>query len=387
MAAYTNYRRDPRVRREAEALIDAGHRVVFLASRQPGEPHRETIAGVEVIKAPGLPNRRTSIAVYLVEYAIFFVMISAHLLAHPRRYRLIHINNMPDFLVFAAWLPRLLGTPVIHDVHDLMPELFEEKFSAGRGRRIVALIRAQERWAGRFANAVLTVEERLKDILSARGVPRERIHVLMNLPDDRIFAARTAPQAGGPKARFVLVYHGTLARRLGLDIAVRAVARARVEIPNIELRIIGAGEERDALIALRDELRLGDAVTFSDGFVPVQTIPAMIADADLGLCPLRISGGTDIMLPTKLLEYVTMGIPCIVPRTGTIARYFDDTMVQFFEAENVDSLARCIVALHADPARRAALAHEATRRFAATYTWSRHKAVYTGLVAELIGNR
>jgi glycosyltransferase involved in cell wall biosynthesis len=387
MAAYTNYRRDPRVRREAEALVSVGHRVVFLASRQPGEPHRETIAGVEVIKVPGLQNRRTSIAVYILEYTIFFMMIVTHLLVHARRYRLIHINNMPDFLVFATCLPRLLGTPVIHDVHDLMPELFEEKFRTGRGHWIIALLRAQERWAGRFASAVLTVEERLKDILSARGVPRERIHVLMNLPDDRIFMPRPLQARKPANGRFVLVYHGTLARRLGLDIAVRAVAQARAAIPNIELRIIGGGEERDGLIALRDELSLGDAVTFSDGFVPVQSIPAAIADADLGLCPLRISGGTDIMLPTKLLEYVTVGIPCIVPKTGTIARYFDETMVQFFEAENVDSLARAIVALHADPARRTAMASEATRRFAATYTWSRHKSVYTNLVARLIGNR
>ena len=59
MAAYTNYRRDPRVKREAEALVEAGHRVVFLARRQPGEPNRETIAGVDVIKTPGLKNKLT----------------------------------------------------------------------------------------------------------------------------------------------------------------------------------------------------------------------------------------------------------------------------------------------------------------------------------------
>ena len=58
MAAYTNYRRDPRVRREAEALVEAGHRVVFLANRQRGEPNRETIAGVQVIKTIGL-NKQT----------------------------------------------------------------------------------------------------------------------------------------------------------------------------------------------------------------------------------------------------------------------------------------------------------------------------------------
>ena len=118
MAAYTNYRRDPRVRREAEALIEAGHSVVFLASRQPGEPMRERIAGVEVIKLAGLTNRRTSTAIYILDYLIFLLRISLHLTIRPLRYDLVHINNMPDFLVFGTLLPRVLGRPVIHDVHD-----------------------------------------------------------------------------------------------------------------------------------------------------------------------------------------------------------------------------------------------------------------------------
>lgn len=247
----------------------------------------------------------------------------------------------------------------------------------------MAVIRAQERWAGRFASAVLTVERRLKDILAARGVPHDRIHVLMNLPDDRLFAPRIAPPPVRD-SRFVVVYHGTLAHRLGLDIAIHAVSKVRKSIPGIELRIIGNGEERESLMALREQLQLGMSVTFSDGFVPVQAIPSMIADADVGLCPLRISGGTDIMLPTKLLEYVAVGIPCIVPRTGTISRYFDDDMVQFFEAENVESLADAIVRLHADPGRRASLAQQATQRFATKHRWSEHKKVYLDLVATLV---
>ena len=384
MVAYTNYRRDPRVRREAEALVEAGHRVVFLARRQPGEPSRETIGGVEVIKTVALKDKCTSFAEYMIDYLLFFAMVNVHLLLHPLRYRLIHVNNMPDFLALAAWLPRLLGRPVIHDVHDLMPELYVEKFDSGDRHWVVRALKLQERWAGKFASAVLTVEERLKDILSGRGIPRSKIHVLMNLPDDRIFAPRGALPRKPDEAPFVLVYHGTLARRLGLDIAIMAVDKARDAVPRLELRIIGAGEERGPLIELRDRLGLEDVVTFSDGFVPVERIPAMINDADVGLIPLRISGGTDIMLPTKLLEYVSVGIPCVAPRTGTIARYFDEQMVEFFEAENVDSLADAIVRLYRDSTRRARLAAEATRRFANTYRWSEHKKVYTTLVTRLL---
>jgi glycosyltransferase involved in cell wall biosynthesis len=384
LAAYTNYRRDPRVRREAEALVDAGYRVVFLARRQKGEPDRETLAGVDVRKLPGLDHGRTSAAAYLADYAVFFLLLMAHLTWRPRRYDIIHVNNMPDFLVFAAWLPRLLGRPVIHDVHDLMPELYEEKFGVPPDHWIVRLTSVQERWAVRFATAVVTVEERLRQRLAAH-VPIGKIEVLLNLPDDRIFALRSDPPAKPAGAPFVLVYHGTLARRLGLDLAVEAVACLRDRIPGLQLRIIGAGEERDSLIAQRDRAGLADRITFSDGFVAVERIPAMIADADVGVIPLRVSAGTDVMLPTKLLEYVGMGIPCVVPRTGTICRYFDETMVQFFEAESVESLAEAIEALYRDPARRTKLAATATERFGRRYAWREHRKVYVSLVDRLTG--
>lgn len=384
MAAYTNYRRDPRVKREAEALVGAGYDVVFLASRQPNEPNSESIEGVEVIKVRRMNDRRTSALAYIIDYMIFFFALFLHLLMHPRRYQLIHINNMPDFLVFATCLPRLLGTPVIHDIHDLMPELFAEKFAAGSGHWFVRILLLQERWAGRMASAVLTVEDRLKSILSARGIPGEKIRVLMNLPDERIFSPLMRPRKS-PSDPYVLVYHGTLARRLGLDIALRAVAEIGGRIPVLELRIIGAGEERAPLLALRDELGIQDRVTFSDGYVPVETIPGLLADADVGLIPLRPSDGTDIMLPTKLLEYVSLGIPCVVPATGTICRYFDESMVRFFEAEDHVSLANALIDLYERPAVRDSLAVQATERFGRAHRWSTHKQVYLDLVSELVG--
>ena len=125
-------------------------------------------------------------------------------------------------------------------------------------------------------------------------------------------------------------------------------------------------------------------VTFSDGFVPVEDIPAMISDADLGLVPLRVSSGTDIMLPTKLLEYVAMGIPSIVPRTGTICRYFDSEMVQFFEAENPESLSLAILSMYRDEGRRKQLALQATARFGEKFSWAEQEKRYVELVADLL---
>jgi glycosyltransferase involved in cell wall biosynthesis len=384
MAAYTNYRRDPRVRREAEALVDQGHEVTFLASRQPNEPARETVSGVLVRKLWGIRNPKTSALGYLADYGIFVSLLFVHCLIHARRYDLIHINNMPDFLVFGALVPRIFGTPVIHDVHDLMPELYMEKFGVDESNVMIRLLMLQERWAGRFATAVLTVEDGLRQTLIDRGIPGEKIKVLMNLPDDQIFSERRRPVPKGPDEAFVMVYHGTLARRLGLDVAIRALGLIRDRLGRVEFRIIGAGEERERLIELTNELGLEDTVSFSEGFVPVEQIPKMLSHADLGIVPLRPSSGTDIMLPTKLLEYVFMGIPSVVPKTNTVARYFDDRMVEFFEAGDPKSLSDSILNLYRNRVRREQMAQEASLRFSSKYRWSEHRKIYVSLVRDLM---
>ena len=110
----------------------------------------------------------------------------------------------------------------------------------------------------------------------------------------------------------------------------------------------------------------------------------MVDDADVGLIPLRMCDATDIMLPTKLLEYVNVGIPCITPKTGTIARYFDESMVRFFDAENPDSLAEAIFDLYEHPDKRASLSRMSCEKFIETYRWQEHKKVYTRLVAKLL---
>ncbi len=384
MAAYTNYSRDPRVRREAEALVEEGHRVVFIARGQPGQPRRETIMGVDVRRTRARSHKPDSVAAYLADYLLFFLQICAHMTAHPLRYRLIHVSNMPDFLVLAAWLPRALGVPVIHDVHDPMPELYMEKFHVGARHWVIRLLASQEWMAGRFATQVLTVEERLKDVLSQRGIPRNKISVLFNLPDERIFAPPREPRTRRPGAPFVLAYHGTLAHRLGLDIAVEAMPVLCERIPDIELRIIGDGEAREELARRAADLGVASRVAFSDGFVPVEEIPYRLADVDVGVIPMRISSATELMLPTKLLEYVQMGIPCVVPRTQTIMRYFDAAMVQFFDADDPTSFAGAVEDLYAHPDKRLELGQAAWMGFGAKYRWNEHKRVYTNLVERLL---
>ncbi len=75
--------------------------------------------------------------------------------------------------------------------------------------------------------------------------------------------------------------------------------------------------------------------------LPVESLLDILRDMDVGIVANRENAATELMLPVKLLEYVALNIPVIVPRLKAIEYYFTDEMVSYFEPENVDSLGAC----------------------------------------------
>jgi len=163
---------------------------------------------------------------------------------------------------------------------------------------------------------------------------------------------------------------------------VQAVDKVRDSIPNIHASLLGSGEYRENLIQLTRELDLGDHITISKETLPVSELPPLICSADVGIVPNRSNIFTDGLLPTKLMEYVAVGTPVIAARTPTIATYFDETMVQFFEPGNVEDLAGSIMALYNDRQRLSQFARNSDR-FNQQYNWDKVAEVYATLVDQL----
>jgi glycogen synthase len=119
------------VRRYAETLAKRGDKVDVIAiSGRNQQLGMEETSGVTVytIQHRELNERHK----WAYAWRVFrFLLASSALLTrlHDRnRYDLIHVHNMPDFLVFAAWYPKLTGVKLILDIHDIVPELFVSKF-------------------------------------------------------------------------------------------------------------------------------------------------------------------------------------------------------------------------------------------------------------------
>ena len=386
MVAYTDYTFDARVRREAETLASNGFRVLCLKLRNGAEPKRYTMNGVEIRELNVPKYQGKSAFAYLRSYLRFLLAGSAVCLGLllKRDLDVVHVHNLPDFLVLAGLMPRLARRKVILDVHDSVPETFATKFSAASmAWRALCL---EERLSAIVANKVICVNHPQRDTLVARGIPSGKTFVSMNVPDPAIFNHSSANGRPDRADRDLnLVYHGTMAERLGVDLVIRAAAKLRERIPGVHLHLWGRGDDLPQFYRLVEELGMQERVHFNPKGFPLEELPRQLRSMDLGVIGNRRSVASDLMLPVKLMEYVSLGIPVVAPRLRTIAHYFSDDMVAFYEPENIESFADSICQLWKNPelGRRQA---EQAARFIKEHGWDRQGPDLVSFYRDLLGS-
>jgi glycosyltransferase involved in cell wall biosynthesis len=353
--AYTTYIHDGRVKRHAEALARRGDQVdaITLAAGQTGLINGVNVIGLEIPRYRG--SSRTS---YVKSYINFFIAAArkAMELSRDRPYDLAIVCTMPDAAILSALALRRAGTKLVLDVHDTMPELYRDKFPGWLGAVGVPIMKLEERLSAWCADLVLAVHEPHRQRLAEYGIRADKLRVVLNSPDDRIFV----PDGAIIKdpTTFTVVCHGTITHRMGLDLAVRAVNQLRDRIPQLRLLAIGAGDYLGEIRRLVAELNLQDRVIFKD-MIPIEELPKVLQTADVGLVPNRESSATHLMLPVKLLEFAMMGIPAIAPRLKTVEYYFGNGAVRFFNPGDINGLADAIEQLYRSPELRKSYAENA----------------------------
>jgi len=354
MLAYSFYESDNRVRRYAETLVNRGDRVDAIALRRPGQPRLETIAGVRVHRIQMRERNEKTPLHYLLKLLSFWLRSAwvVSCLHMESRFSLIHVHSVPDFQVFATFLPRLLGAKVILDIHDIVPEFYASKFKVKETSIVFGLLAWIERLSARFSNHVIIANHLWHAKLVKRSVPPERCTTIINYPDLSIFRNRGAKQPGG--SEFVMCYPGTLNWHQGVDRAVLAVDSLREKLPHLRFRIIGSGPDRDSLTALIRRRRLEDRVSVEDS-VPIEEIAATMAAVDLGVVPKRRDSFGNEAFSTKIMEFMAMGVPVLASDTRVDRYYFSEELVQFFDSDRADDLAAKIHELATDAGKRAAL--------------------------------
>jgi glycosyltransferase involved in cell wall biosynthesis len=377
---------DTRVRREVHTLAAAGHEVDVVCVRRPGQARRERLGRVTVYRLPLPLQRSDSRSRYLIQYAAFggAAALAVAALHARRRWDVVQVNSMPDALVLAGLVPRLFGARLLLDLHECMPEFFAVKYGVPPGHPAVRLLAAVEQASIRVADGVLTCTEQMREAFVARGAPADKIDVVLNSADERIFDAGRHPPRPRAPGRFTLICHGAIERSYGLDTVLRAVALLRGDLPGLAVEIYGEGTYRARLERLADELGLDGAVRFSEGFVPIEQLVAAIADADVGVVAMRRNEFRDLTHCNKMFDFIAMRRPAVVSRTRSVQAYFADDCFAMFESGDERDLARAIRALHDDPRLGERLVRRAAQA-SSPYRWVHQSRVYLRAVEGLVG--
>lgn len=380
---------DVRVRRKSEALVAAGYTADVLCLRSTNRPSRYTLNGVNVYTVP-LGKKRASLPRYFLEYVVFFlwVFVRVPLLMRRRRYGVIDVNTLPDFLIFAPVIARCMGAKLVLDMHEITPEFYMSKYGIKESSWLVRLLKWLERISFNFADHVTTINEPIQDLFVGRGLCRPRSTVIMNVADEARFIAAAGPSAAadaaaGP-AKFVMMYHGTLTRIYGLQIAVEAFDMAQREMPEAEFWILGLGPEESVLADMIQRRGLASKVRMF-GPIAASEIPAWLSKCNIGILPMRRDVFLDLAFPNKLAEYIIMGKPVLISRLKALRHYFSEEALAYFEPNDPVDLARQMVRVYRDAGRRACLAAKAAEEYA-PIRWGVMKERYLHLIESLVGS-
>jgi len=388
MVLFSSYPSDPRPRRAIEALRKEGMTIDLVCLADEGTPRRETSDGVDVVRLRITQERGGKFS-YAYRYSSF-ILISSAILAWRsvrRRYDVVYVHNMPDVLVISALIPKALGAKVILDMHDPMPELANTIFGLKPESRGIKIMKKLEKWSCARADLVVTVNLACKKIFSSRSCSADKISVVMNSPDEKIFPIREPRSyTAGPRKPdkpFVMMYHGSLVERNGVNLAVEALAMVRDSVPNAELHIYG--RETPFLERVMEQVRqknLSDRVRYL-GRKTLEQLVGEIQKCDVGVIPNQSNAFTDINTPTRIFEYLALGKPVIAPSTKGILDYFTDDSLLLVESGNAADIARQVefAARNYEQAIRVA---QRGQEVYLQHAWQRERATLVNLTRKLL---
>lgn len=382
MIAQSTYDYDARIIRYCNALKEVGIQSDVICFRYGNHKSFDDYDGINVYRIIDYTDKE-SIARYILFsirflIAAFFKTISLH---RKNNYSLIHVHNMPDYLVFAALYPKLKGVPVFLDIHDLTIELFKEKWSKKKFNLFKPFLFFFERISCNFADHIITVTKECVEKLAGRGIKEDKISLIMNAPDDNLFTFDDLRfRKNGIDKTFRMLYHGTLAKRFGLHHVVEALKIVTNFYPNVEFHIYG-NNESDYAKELKDltiSLGISEKVIINKS-IPHHKVNEMIKNYDLGIVTYEPTEYMHLAFPTKAGEYALTGLPMIITELEAIKTIFNIKSVIFIKTPEKQSLATHIIDLIVDKNKRKNMAESAARDINLV-RWTRMKEKYITLI-------
>jgi glycosyltransferase involved in cell wall biosynthesis len=374
------YPNEKSVHREVIAMSELGLETHIICLRGINQAGHEIVDDIHIHRLP-LVRKKSSVLRNIFDYMSFFVVATITLtwlhLRHP--FAVIQVNTMPDFLIFSTLIPRLLGAKTVIQMHEPMPELWLTVYDS---KLLINVLKFVEQMSLGYAHRAFTVTQQSKDRFVSRGANPDKISVILNVPDPRLFeTGDTSPLPSGDDFR--VVCHGAIELRYGQDTIVSAAALLKDRLPGLRIHIMGAGSYVKEFMAQIEALQVQDIVRYL-GWVSIEEMVTQLRQADAGIIAQKASPYSNLVHTNKMYDYLTFGKAAIASRLESVNAYFDDDSLCFYEPGNPEDLARVILDLYQHPEKRDRLAKNAAKLFNEQYKWEHQVKIYHGVYKQLL---
>jgi PEP-CTERM/exosortase A-associated glycosyltransferase len=279
--------------------------------------------------------------------------------------------------------------PVVYE----MRSLWEDAPGNGGAHRRTSLryqaTRLLETHALRSADAVTTICQGLREDMTARGIPSEKITVVPNAVDRAAFAGPGIPERAlarrlGLTGKTVLAFFGSFYFYEGLHLLLRALPLLRQRQPDIALLLVGGGPEEDALRSMAPDLGIGESVVFA-GRVVHEEMCRYYDLADLLVFPRVSMRLTELVTPLKPLEAMAQERIVVASSVGGHRELIRHRETGYLFAPNEpQSLAEGVLAALADRASWPRIRGQAIEFIETERSWTHSVARYAEVYARVL---
>lgn len=328
----------------------------------------EAMDGIRVVRVKTYITANEGFLRRTLDYLSFMLMATV-MSVFERRPAVVVATSPQFFCALAGWMVSVLKwRPFVFELRDLWPASIMA-VGAMRKSLVICLLEKLELFLYRRADAIVSVTESFREDLVARGVPREKIHVVINGVDLDRYEPRERDAALAREFRlegkFVAGYMGTHGMAHALPKVLEAAERLLYR-DDIAFFFAGSGAERARVERLVAERNLHNVRLIPRQ--PKDRMPALWSLCDLSIVPLRDTPVFATVIPSKIFESMGMGVPILMSlpdgeATGIVQRTRSGVCVP---PENPEAMALEIARLadaREEMARLRAQSHDAAPQF------------------------
>lgn len=362
------YPSDVRVKKEAQALVNSGHKVFLICLRRKGEDSYAVADGMYITRIHG-GKTNIALAFWDIIMSLRFIhpVFQHHLSSWITKngIEVLHVHDLP-LAGTALWAKKNLGIPVVLDLHENYPDALGIWFSWKRNPLVRIknrLFMHPEKWkkhektAVEGSNKIIAVVEEMRDrLVHDYQTDQDKIVVVTNTEGKSFVSQPLFPDVYAQhKGNLILAYTGNIGPHRGVDTVIEAMALLK-EKP-IHFIISGHGNMAvmKHLSKMVDRLMLRNQVFFY-GHQPFDRFYSLMHFADVNVIPHKSNPHTDHTVPHKLFQAMMAGKPLLVSSCRPLKRIVEGTRSGLvFRHDDPADCALAIQKLYENPELRQSL--------------------------------